>query len=439
MSAVDTCASTLAAGARLCTPAPSVVIPSDEPGARRAGRRLERLVEEPVERVLALDRAAAADAAGSKPHEIEPVAQRGRHASTAIPVRKDTPGAPGPARVEHERADAVRAGHRGRFRITARSIVGPAGAAGSSGTVSVPHWNPSSHACQAMAFVCGSAALPTPAPPPSMRHVTRSSAAGARRPGESHRARMPHAVDRTRSVAPGRPDVDDAQGGRRLRPVVLGRPRRTEEMTLGHLALERPQRRKLLERLDALRDRTEAQRVREVHDRAADGVAVAVTTEVGDERGGDLDRIDRKLLQRYERRRASPEIVDDQPHADLAQLTQRDVARVPVVEQRGLGDLEPHRTRREAGVADDPLHLRGEGRLAELAGREVEVQLERRPVPSCHDAICRHACSIVQLPTGTMRPVTSASGRNSPGSRSPCSGCSHARALRSRPPDRWRS
>src|SRR4029079_1381412 len=215
----------------------------------------------------------------------------------AIPVRKDTPGAPGPPGLNTSEPMRCR-GSRARCRITARSMVGPAGAAGASGTGSVPHWNPPSHACQAMAVALGSAALPIPGPSATVRHVTRSSAqtravrTGGIAPGCLTRSAE---LDRRhQTVRSG----DDAQGGRRLGPVVLRRSRRTEEMTLGHLALERPQGRDLLERLDALRDRAEAQRVGEVHDRAADGVAVAVPTEVGDEGGGDLDRVDRELLQR---------------------------------------------------------------------------------------------------------------------------------------------
>ena len=44
--------------------------------------------------------------------------------------------------------------------------------------------------------------------------------------------------------------------------------------------------RELLERLDALGDRAQPEGVGEVDDRAADRVAVAVATEVGDERRG---------------------------------------------------------------------------------------------------------------------------------------------------------
>ena len=118
---------------------------------------------------------------GSKPTR----SNRSRSAAgmvDAIPVRKDTPGAPGPPGLNTSEPMRWR-GSRARFRITARSMVGPAGAAGSSGTVSVPHWNPPSQACHAIAVAEGSAARATPAPAPTVRHGDEEQRARAPRSG----------------------------------------------------------------------------------------------------------------------------------------------------------------------------------------------------------------------------------------------------------------
>ena len=206
--------------------------------------------------------------------------------------------------------------------------------------------------------------------------------------------------------------ADHAERGGRGRAVVLGGPGRAEQVTLGELAVERPQRRELLERLDPLGDRAEAERVGELDDRAADRVAVAVATQIGDERGGDLDRVEREVLQRGERRRAGTEVVDDQTDTELVEASHRLLAGIAVVEQRRLGDLQPHRARREPGLADDALHLRGQRGVGELPGREVEVELERRArLPPATTPSGGTRARPSRCRAGTIVPSSSAAGQ----------------------------
>ena len=154
--------------------------PVDQSGARRAGRRAGTTGR----RARRASPRTGSGCCGRRRAGRSRRDRTGRAARPAcvdaIPVRKDTPGAPGPPGLNTSEPMRWR-GSRARFRITARSMVGPAGAAGSSGTVSVPHWNPPSQACQAMAFAGGSAALADAAPGrPRVRQVTRSSAHAAR-------------------------------------------------------------------------------------------------------------------------------------------------------------------------------------------------------------------------------------------------------------------
>ena len=110
--------------------------------------------------------------------------------------------------------------------------------------------------------------------------------------------------------------------------------------------------------------------------------------EVGDEGAVDLDRVERELLERHERRGAGAEVVDDQTDADLVQLrAARDRTRRGSWASVSSVTLEPDRARREPRLRDDPLHLSREHRLGELAGGDVDVELEglaRAAVPLRH-------------------------------------------------------
>ena len=341
MSAVDTCASrSPLRAAHACA---SVVTASTSAARAASVVGLERLVEERVERVLALDRAAAADATRVEGDEVEPVAQRGRHASTRSPRRNATARRARPAGVEHERADAVArvAGplpdhrqvdgrRRGRRRVERHA------SACRTGTRR-------SHACQAIGLrVRLGGASPTAAARPASTSAT--SRASTRR--------QPRARVRTSRIAPGcltrcaelssvasRPSerATTPEGGRRcaLRSPRPAAPARTDDPGRARSRAPAMPRTARASRRPP-RSHTRPERVGEVDDRAADRVAVAVTTEVGDERRRDLDRVEREVLQRDERRRAGAEVVDDEPHTDLVQLTQR-LRRSP----RGRGAASP--------------------------------------------------------------------------------------------------
>ena len=95
-----------------------------------------------------------------------------------------------------------------------------------------------------------------------------------------------------------------------------------------------------------------------------------------------------------------------------------------VVHQHALGDLEAQARRPHAGLGDHLGHPLGEIGLHELAGREVDRDLERLGLLELPAR--RVAAPPPRAPTspiGTTRPVSSASGMNSAGAISPRSGC----------------
>ena len=160
----------------------------------------------------------------------------------------------------------------------------------------------------------------------------------------------------------------------------------------------------------------ELERAREVDDHAHERALLAAAGEAVDERLGDLEDVERQRVQVAERRVAGAEVVEREPHAELAQLVQRRRARVGVPSS-ALGDLEHELA---AG--------RGRRRRAPRATRleQVGVAAARRAErftcigsgsPSgSRPASARLAAGLARARSGraaTIRPVSSASGTNS--------------------------
>ena len=78
------------------------------------------------------------------------------------------------------------------------------------------------------------------------------------------------------------------------------------------------------------------------------GRFAVVGLEAVHERAVDLDRVERQVLEVRERRVAGPEVVEDEPDAELAQRPQRPRPGLGLVHQDALGDLELEEVRRAA-------------------------------------------------------------------------------------------
>ena len=148
----------------------------------------------------------------------------------------------------------------------------------------------------------------------------------------------------------------------------------TEEVALAAIAAHRPQPRQLQRRLQPLGDDGDAEGVAEVDDGLDDRRVLGVEAEPGDEATVDLDRLDREPLEVRQRRVAGAEVVDGEVQAEAAQVAQGDRRRLDVGEQRGLGDLQPQRVGRDAGLGEHVGDEAGEGRVDDLAGADVDRQ-----------------------------------------------------------------
>src|SRR6185369_6511006 len=100
--------------------------------------------------------------------------------------------------------------------------------------------------------------------------------------------------------------------------------------------------------------------------------------DAGDERAVDLQDVDREALEVAQRRVAGPEVVDREMDAERPQLRQPADRAGGSLHEAALGDLEDEARRRQPGVLDGLLDRLDEVRLLELAGREVDADLQRR-------------------------------------------------------------
>ena len=151
---------------------------------------------------------------------------------------------------------------------------------------------------------------------------------------------------------------------RRAEMSVAGRggvERPAEVEALGEVAAARGQRLGLGGALDALGDGHQPERVRDLHD-GPDEQRARPGEDVAHERAVDLQQVDRELLEVGERRVAGAEVVDGEPHAEVAQPPEPDGRRGRVLHQRALGDLEDQPVGLEAAAAEQRLDPVGEPR-----------------------------------------------------------------------------
>ncbi len=155
--------------------------------------------------------------------------------------------------------------------------------------------------------------------------------------------------------------------------------------------------------------------------------AARAIVEPVDERLRDLDRGERELLEACERRMPRAEVVDreleparDEPPGPLDRPG-------GILHRRGLRDLERDHARLEAVGRDRPLDPPHRLLVEKLIRGDVDV--ERSPPYS--EKVDRqrkrvaHACCMTRASIAPIRPVSSASGRNSVGGSTPRVGWFH--------------
>lgn len=108
-----------------------------------------------------------------------------------------------------------------------------------------------------------------------------------------------------------------------------------------------------------------------------DGGVLGIIAQSIDEQAVDLQRVDRVVLERCQRREAGAEVVHRDPHPELAQHVQGCGGRVQIVDHAGLGDLQGQPARVQPSSSQrlgDPL---GQVALAKLPAGQVHTHPER--------------------------------------------------------------
>ena len=123
-----------------------------------------------------------------------------------------------------------------------------------------------------------------------------------------------------------------------------------------------------------------------------------------------------------------PKSSTTRPNAHVPELPERTVRDGRLVKHERLGDLEDEATTASMPVvAEDLRDLCREPGLDGLAGRDVDAHRRARPPSRGIDRSrsCRHAAIVTSRPSGTISPLSSASGMKSFGGISPRSGWRH--------------
>ena len=111
-------------------------------------------------------------------------------------------------------------------------------------------------------------------------------------------------------------------------------------------------------------------------DGAHHGLAVRVAVEPVDEGLVDLDDVEREGAQAGEGRVAGAEVVDGQSDAEGLQLAKQRAARIEVLDERALGDLDQQRAGGEPGRVEGVDDVVDHAVVVEVAGREVDADVE---------------------------------------------------------------
>ncbi len=155
-----------------------------------------------------------------------------------------------------------------------------------------------------------------------------------------------------------------------------------------------------------------------------------------------LSSADRKVAQAGERRVAGAEVVDRDPNTHAVERLEHPRGLLGIGDDRGLGDLEPERARRDPAGCEHLADLLRQRVVEHVGDREVDVDAG---VDAAVTPLPAVAQSHVRRRAAPARPFSSSSvtvGRNSLGASSPRLGCcqrSSASTATTRVPRRGRS
>ena len=128
---------------------------------------------------------------------------------------------------------------------------------------------------------------------------------------------------------------------------------RREEVALGVVAAEPAQLRELGLVLDPLGDHVQREGAGHADDRLDDRRALLLDPERVDEGAVDLQRVEGEAVEVGERGVAGAEVVEDEPHADLAERLQGGHRGGRLLDQDALGDLQAQVDGVEPGAGED--------------------------------------------------------------------------------------
>src|SRR5205807_9671792 len=160
-------------------------------------------------------------------------------------------------------------------------------------------------------------------------------------------------------------------------PDRLGGPRAGEVEALADVTAERLELIELLAGLDAVGDRDEPERMRHVDHGGDDRRVFGLVAELAHERAVHLQDVERKALERAERRLARAEVVQAQNHAELLERRERAKGPLLVLGDDSLGDLEAEARGIDTARVERPAYRVDEPGIAVLARRDVDRDPKR--------------------------------------------------------------
>ena len=164
-------------------------------------------------------------------------------------------------------------------------------------------------------------------------------------------------------------------------------------------------------RLDALGHDLEPEVVAEVDRRAHDHGVVVALQHAQHERLVDLQLVDRQALEVAERRVAGAEVVDREPHAELAQPLEHGARADRVGQHRVLGDLQLQPAGLDVPCASSSSATSsGKRRSSRSRAGDVDRDAEVDALVAASARHCASAVSSTCEVSARIRPVCSASG-----------------------------
>ena len=156
------------------------------------------------------------------------------------------------------------------------------------------------------------------------------------------------------------------------------------------MAADRLEEAVLLDGFDALGTDAQAKRPAEMHDRMDEDRRLAGRFHVFEKGAIDLDLVEGDAAQIDQARIAGAEIVERQADAMGAQVHHRGLGGIGILDHDAFGQFQLEPLGVEAGLVEDADHARDEVLVAELDRRDVDRELDPRPLPGLLAGAAQH-------------------------------------------------